>query len=564
MGRNDNYWQEREKKWIEQNIRDDKAYQREIAKHYEQSLKNIKDDINKFYINYADKEHITLEEARKAISSFGVKSFASEAKAMVKNKDFSSYANERLRVYNATMRINRLEYLKAQVGKELVNLNGKEEAALHKYLGEKYVDEVKRQSGILGLNKLDNLVKSTQKIVQASFHGANFSQRIWVNNDALKGKLDELLTRSLVRGINPNVLARELYSQVSDSMTSSRYAAERLMRTETARVQDQAQMDSIKAGGYEYCHWVAEPTACGECTEIAESNEGIYLITEVPGIPVHASCRCSKAASMGPKNRANNEVDRIKQRMNDIDMSTASYDDLTNLGSLVNKEHDMAKFVGNKEKLKEIFGNYRDMGGTLPKEAWYKRSNTMTKNQLQNAFSVYPKQWSDYITDNNKQLFAGKTRRGFFSEELVNSNGSRYLNGAKRLDGISIYSSGSRATTPFHEIGHMVDHFNSNLVRIEKEFVNARTLHEPESKLLDIFPGFGYGNGEVTRKDNFISPYIGKTYNGATEVLSTGLESLFEPGHGLLQKIVNGDGVYKKITDDTEYLNLIIGLILKG
>ena len=67
----------------------------------------------------------------------------------------------------------------------------------------------------------------------------------------------------------------------------------------------------------------------------------------------------------------------------------------------------------------------------------------------------------------------------------------------------------------------------------------------------------------MTKADNFISPYIGKETAGS-EVLSMGLESLFEPQIGQEQKIINGKIVYKKITDDEEYLHLIVGLILKA
>ncbi|MFA6718615.1 MAG: hypothetical protein WCS15_06015, partial [Prevotella sp.] len=139
-----------------------------------------------------------------------------------------------------------------------------------------------------------------------------------------------------------------------------------------------------------------------------------------------------------------------------------------------------------------------------------------------------------------------------------------YLPGAKYGDGVSIYSSGVRETTPYHEIGHMVDHFNPDLVRIEKEFVASRTKGEDATRLNNIFPGFGYRLSETTKKDDFINPYIGKEYKNATEVLSIGLESVFEPGKGQLKSVTNGDYVYKLITDDPEYFNLIIGLILKG
>ena len=77
---------------------------------------------------------------------------------------------------------------------------------------------------------------------------------------------------------------------------------------------------------------------------------------------------------------------------------------------------------------------------------------------------------------------------------------------------------------------------------------------------------YWYGVNEKTKKDNFITPYIGKTYSNATEILSVGLESLFEPGKGQLfsQNSRRSEVVMKKISDDTEYLNFIIGMILKG
>jgi len=67
------------------------------------------------------------------------------------------------------------------------------------------------------------------------------------------------------------------------------------------------------------------------------------------------------------------------------------------------------------------------------------------------------------------------------------------------------------------------------------------------------------------KKDNFINPYIGKEYPKGTEVLSIGLESLFEPGKGQLKSIgKDGKNKYVKINEDEEYLNLILGLLLKG
>ena len=120
------------------------------------------------------------------------------------------------------------------------------------------------------------------------------------------------------------------------------------------------------------------------------------------------------------------------------------------------------------------------------------------------------------------------------------------------------------ATASFHEIGHYIEHFNPNAIRLSKEFLAYRTKGEEELPIRNMI--YYYNVREKTKKDNFITPYIGKTYANGTEVFSTGLECLFEPGNG---KVFSHESrisevVKKKISDDPEYLNFIIGMILKG
>ncbi|GAK31013.1 phage Mu protein F like protein [Weissella oryzae SG25] len=296
MKRNNDYWFNREQTWIKQRIHDDLRYSADLERAFNDSLNSAIAKIESFYVRYADKSGITLDEARRRVSSFDVKNFSATAKEMVDIEDFSAYANERLRIYNATMRINRLELLKSQIGLELISLNANEEARFRQYLSDKYIEEVKRQAGILSKNQSRQLMRAVDAVVNSSFHSATWSARIWANSDTLKSKLDTLLTRSMVQGLNPKALANELRDQFTKEFKNSRYMAERLMRTETARVQDVAQMRSFRKAGIEYVVWVAEPTACEECQDIAGNNDGIYPLQKAPGIPVHASCRCSKAA----------------------------------------------------------------------------------------------------------------------------------------------------------------------------------------------------------------------------------------------------------------------------
>lgn len=287
-----NYWKKREEDWINSNLLDDSKFDKQLKKHYQQAIDDINNDINRFYANYAKSENISMKEAVKRVSKMDVQNFSKKAAEMVANKDFSSEAQRRLRLYNATMKINRLEMLKSEIGLNLTNLSAIEEKAVHSRLNEKYLAEVTRQAGILGKNRMKVSDRQLLAVINASYQNASWSERLWANQDELKGLLDKLLTRAMIQGTGPLELAQQIAKQLNVNL----YVAQRLARTETARVQDQAQMDSFKYYGYSQVRWIAEPSACKTCLEIASENGGIYSLEDVPIIPVHPNCRCAKAA----------------------------------------------------------------------------------------------------------------------------------------------------------------------------------------------------------------------------------------------------------------------------
>ena len=181
----------------------------------------------------------------------------------------------------------------------------------------------------------------------------------------------------------------------------------------------------------------------------------------------------------------------------------------------------------------------------------------------------YPKAWADYLTDSGKKLYTLITNRGFFSNGAVMANGKYYATKFPdyKTDYVSIHMDGMRKTTPYHEIGHYVEYFNKNALRISKEFLKDRTKDEKSVLLREILFNSKYKKDETTKPDNFISPYIGKEYTDASEVLSMGLQAIFEPTE-IIKKIEFIDNNYKKIyatiEDDIEFLHLIVGLILKA
>ena len=115
------YWKKRESAQRKHNITEEKEYQKRIQKIFQNMQDEITKEINGFYVKYARKEGITLAEAKKKVSQLDIEEYARKAAKYVKEKDFSKQANEEMRLYNATMKINRLELLKANIGLEMVS-----------------------------------------------------------------------------------------------------------------------------------------------------------------------------------------------------------------------------------------------------------------------------------------------------------------------------------------------------------------------------------------------------------------------------------------------------------
>lgn len=294
MAQSNNYWRRREEENLKANRKSEAEYEKAINDTYNYMLDQIQKEINGFYAKYARAEGITLSEAKRRVSNLDIEEYGRKAARYVKTKDFSKQANDEMRLYNATMKINRLELLKANIGLELVA--GFDE--LQKYFEEKLtnrtMDEFKRQSGILG-RTVQNNEKAAHAIVNASFKNATYSDRIWMYQGMLKAELDSLLKTGLIQGKHPTELARHLQKRFGVSA----YNANRLMTTELARVQTEAQKQSFIRNGFAQYTFLAIGTACEACRALNEKHFDIDKM--MPGEnapPMHPNCRCSVAAYM--------------------------------------------------------------------------------------------------------------------------------------------------------------------------------------------------------------------------------------------------------------------------
>ena len=297
MATSSEYWRKREQENLRKNLKSEAEYAKEIQQTYKFAMDQIQREIDSFYAKYAKDEGITIAQAKKRASKLDMEEYSRKAKKYVREKNFSKQANEEMKLYNLTMKVNRLELLKASIGLELVSAFDELQRFYEQILTDRTLDEFKRQAGILGSSVPDNATVLAATIVNASFHNAKYSERIWMHQDLLRNELGKLLTRGMVQGKNPRVLARELRKTFDVSI----YNSERLMQTELARVQTEAQLQSYKENGFEEYEYMAchNSDVCANCKAL---DGKVFKIDDgMPGEnapPMHPSCHCATAAYM--------------------------------------------------------------------------------------------------------------------------------------------------------------------------------------------------------------------------------------------------------------------------
>lgn len=157
----------------------------------------------------------------------------------------------------------------------------------------------------------------------------------------------------------------------------------------------------------------------------------------------------------------------------------------------------------------------------------------VTKQGLIEARKYIPTAWLD-VSDQVPLEFK-KVQREYYSHK--NNINPELCTSGNTVESV--------ARTCLHEMGHRAEYTISGIKELEKEFYERRTAGEPLTHM-----GSGYGPNEVSRKDKFISAYIGKDYGGrAYEVLSMGIDATFLS--------MERYPIYK----DPDYWDFILGVI---
>ncbi|WP_289423287.1 minor capsid protein, partial [Faecalibaculum rodentium] len=304
------YW----RKWEERNLKrlkkEEKDWEDQIDQIYQRMISELDDEIALFYSRFANNAEMSMAEAVKYLKKTDIDWYATRAKfyCELAAKDFaegtdkrasiyfSDEANEEMLRYNATMRINRLEMLKSQMKLRILKAQSKAEETIDMALWQRTYETFEHQAGILGNTVLDDIQPMVETIARSSFHGQEFSERIRGKQQTqLQKQLNKALSECLILGKGAAAFTRKL--QKIGNTTKAQ--ASRLMRTELARVQTQAEQDAYEKCGFNDFMYLTNPSCCPECRK----HDGrTYPMRKMePGKtapPLHPNCRCFTASTV--------------------------------------------------------------------------------------------------------------------------------------------------------------------------------------------------------------------------------------------------------------------------
>ena len=134
--------------------------------------------------------------------------------------------------------------------------------------------------------------------------GKDLSDRIWKNKQWLMERLEESLFDFVSRGQPTAQLTSDLIADqigdarayfgsiLDDDFREAYNNARRLVRTETARIQNRATQDRYKEAGFTKYRILAEPDCCEVCADLQTQ---VFDIDDLV-LPAHPNCRCAMVA----------------------------------------------------------------------------------------------------------------------------------------------------------------------------------------------------------------------------------------------------------------------------
>lgn len=299
--RNSQYWRERFVLQETLLLEDGQAFYDRLERQYSAAIQNVQADIDAWYRRFADNNQISYAEAKKLLTTRELEEFRWTVEEYIKRGKENAVDGQwmkRLENASARVHVSRLESLQLQMQQHVEVLFGNQldgmDKTMRHILTEGYYHtafEIQRGIGVgwgvqgFDPRRLDTIIRKPW-----APDGSNFSEKVWGNRSTLVYHLETDFTRSLLRGDGPD----KAIDALAKEMNRSKYAAGRLVMTESAYFASAGQKECFKELGVDYFEIVE--TLDSDTCEICQSLDGTVckMSDYEPGVtapPFHPWCR---------------------------------------------------------------------------------------------------------------------------------------------------------------------------------------------------------------------------------------------------------------------------------
>lgn len=304
--KSNDYWTKRTQEIMAQLDKDDPELTHAVLAEYKQAAEEIDKKIYNFYDKYAKDNKLSYQEAMKRVRAVDMRDYVKRANAYRRANKKNAELLKRLNAQYMSSKITRIELLKLEIEFSMLQASNEQVGS--------FTDYLKNESAyVYGALVAGNAIKTLnnreiENILNMEWSGANYSSRIWRNNDALANKLKDELVKAAINGNNPVVTARRL-RKIFDS---TRANTERLVRTESTYVANSTTAKRYEEMGVEEYEFMAvlDRRTSVICREM--NGETFKLKDFQPGTnapAMHPNCRSTIVPSTKDLTKYNKYLD---------------------------------------------------------------------------------------------------------------------------------------------------------------------------------------------------------------------------------------------------------------
>lgn len=473
--RSEAYWNKRANERMASYHRDSDETIRKITSAYDKAVKDINGDINNIFYKYMKDSDLSEKEVRKLLNSKIPKKELNDIRAKIhgiQDEELKRYMMAQLNAEAYKARITRLEALK-----ESIYINTKLVADVEiKQSTKLYTDNIKKayytnlfdiQKGLgIGFNVAEMPLESIQEILKNNWSGKHYSKRIWHNTDVLAEKLEEVITNGLMTGKSSKNMAIEL-----EELTNyGKFAAERIIRTETTYISNSAEIESYKECGIDKYVFIA--TLDLRTSKVCrEKDKKIFKVKDAEaGVnlpPLHPHCRSTTRAyfkNTESLQRRARDPQTGKSYLVPGDMNYQDWYDkfvVDKYGE--DKTEVFEKMVKNKSSDRKQFNKFKEYLGkdspnTLKDFQELKYNNIKQYKSMKDFISFKESKkipldttlnkWNDIVTEASNKIVGIVTPNGINIEEVSNHMIERFIGDGVKRKGVLVDSAVNALINP--------------------------------------------------------------------------------------------------------------------